>query len=62
MNTQFITDSRGEKVAVVIPIGEYEELMEDISDLASLAERRTDERVSLSELKASFVADGLLPS
>ena len=62
MNTQYITDSEGGKVAVIIPITEYEDLMEDISDLACVAERRNDDRISLSDVKKSLIADGLLPS
>lgn len=60
MNTQFITDTDGGKVAVIIPIAEYEDLMEDVADLACVAERRDDERISLPELKKRLVADGLL--
>ena len=61
MTTQFLTDDRGQKVAVVIPIADYESLMEDISDLAAVAERRDDDRISLNELKKQLTADGLLP-
>jgi PHD/YefM family antitoxin component YafN of YafNO toxin-antitoxin module len=45
MATQFLTDDRGQKVAVVIPIADYESLMED---LAAVAERRDDDRISLN--------------
>jgi hypothetical protein len=47
---------------VIIPIDEYEDLMEDVADLACVAERRDDERTSLLELKKKLIADGLLPS
>lgn len=60
MNTQYITDDRGGKLAVVIPISDYEALMDDISDLAAVAERRDEERVSLSDVKKRLIADGLL--
>jgi len=60
MTTQFLTDDRGQKVAVVIPIAEYEDLMEDVADLAAVAERREDERISLADLKLQLIADGLL--
>lgn len=62
MNTQFITDSKGDKIAVVIPISEYKDLMEDVADLACVAERRDDVRITLSDLKKGLIADGLLPS
>jgi hypothetical protein len=58
--TQYLTDEKGEKVAVVIPIADYEGLMEDVSDLACAAERRDEERISLEDLKKQLVADGLL--
>jgi PHD/YefM family antitoxin component YafN of YafNO toxin-antitoxin module len=60
MKTQFLIDDRGQKVAVVIPIADYESLMEDVYDLAAVAERRDDDRVSLAELKEQLTADGLL--
>ena len=60
MTTQFLTDDRGQKVAVVIPIADYEALMEDVSDLAAVAERRDDDRFSLAALKEQLTADGLL--
>lgn len=62
MTTQFLTDDQGQKVAVVIPISDYEELMEDLADLVAVAERRDEKRVSLDELKKQLVSDGLLPS
>ena len=44
--TQYLTDANGAKVAAVIPIQEYEELMEDLNDLAVVAERREEPRIS----------------
>ncbi len=61
VTTQYLTDERGEKVAVVIPIADYDALMEDLADLACVAERRDDERISLEELKKKLAADGLIP-
>ena len=60
MMTQFLTDDAGRKVAVVIPIADYESLMEDVEDLAVAAERRDEERVPLEIVKDRLVADGLL--
>ncbi len=59
--TQFLTDASGEKIAAVIPIVEYEELLEDLNDLAFIAERRDEPRVSLEEVDRRLKADGLLP-
>jgi|TARA_B110000438_G_C15431249_1_gene486249 PHD/YefM family antitoxin component YafN of YafNO toxin-antitoxin module len=60
MNTQYITDDHGDKLAVVIPMSDYKELMEDVSDLAAVAERRDEEAVPLADLKKKLIADGLL--
>ena len=60
MTPQFLTDDQGQKVAVVIPIADYEDLMEDVADLAAVAERRDEERISFAELKKQLLADGLL--
>ncbi len=43
VKTQFVTNDKGRKVAVVIPIKEYEELMEDLEDLAAIARQRDDD-------------------
>ena len=61
MTTQFLTEDRGQKVAVVIPMADYDQLMEDVADLAAVAEPRDDDRISLTELKEQLTADGLLP-
>jgi len=44
-SVQFVTNEAGETTAVLIPIAEYEALMEDLEDLAVVAERR-DEPIS----------------
>lgn len=62
MNTplQFLTNAAGEKTAVVLPIAEYEELIEDLHDLAVIAERRGEPTVSLEQAIAELTRDGLL--
>ncbi len=61
MTTQFLTDQEGKRVAVVLPVEEFDELMEDVSDLAAVAERRNEERFTLDQVKQRLIADGLLP-
>ena len=62
MGTQFITDENGQRTAVVLPVADYEELLEDVADLAAVAERREEKRVSLADVKQRLIADGLLPN
>ncbi|MBU4009312.1 MAG: type II toxin-antitoxin system Phd/YefM family antitoxin [Proteobacteria bacterium] len=51
MNTQFIIDELGNKTAVILPVQEYEGLLEDIHDLAIIAERKNEPSIALSNLK-----------
>ena len=60
MENNYIVDKKGKKTAVVIPVDEFDELMEDIHDLAVVAERHDEETVNLSELKKKLSEDGLL--
>jgi PHD/YefM family antitoxin component YafN of YafNO toxin-antitoxin module len=57
---QYLIDESGHKTAVVIPVEEYEELMEDLHDLAVIAERRDEPTISIDDLKKRLKADGLL--
>ena len=60
MNAQYIIDEQGNRVSVVLPITEYEALLEDIDDLAAVAERRDEDTVEHAELIARLKDDGLL--
>ena len=57
---QFIVDETGKKTAVVLSLEEYEELLEDIHDLAVIAERRNEPTISFDELKKRLKTDGLI--
>ena len=48
---QYIVDENGNKVAVILPLTEYQHLKEDLHDLAMVAERRDEGTISLTELK-----------
>lgn len=60
LHEQFIVDESGKKVAVVLPLENYEELLEDIHDLAVIAERKDEQTVSFDELKKRLKIDGLI--
>jgi hypothetical protein len=49
--TEYITDAKGKKTKVVLPVDVYEKMLEDLHDLAVIAERRDEETISLDELK-----------
>ncbi|MDO8635105.1 MAG: hypothetical protein Q7R34_02510 [Dehalococcoidia bacterium] len=57
---KFLIDRKGKKTDVVLPIKDYERILEDIHDLAVVAERRNEPTISLDELKRRLRADGLI--
>ncbi len=57
---QYIVDGKGKKTAVILPIGEYEELLEDLHDLAVIADRKNEPEISFDDLKKRLKKDGLL--
>ncbi|GAB6067995.1 hypothetical protein JCM13664_13140 [Methylothermus subterraneus] len=61
IHIQYISDEKGEKKAVILPLSEFEELLEDLEDLAALAERRDEQTVPHEELMHKLERDGLLP-
>lgn len=61
LQAQYITDEAGKKTAIILPIEEFEELLEDLEDLAMLAERRDEPTISFDEVKKRLKSDGLLP-
>lgn len=46
--TQFLTNEKGEKIAVVIGIEEYEKILEELEDLEDI--RACDERKATGEI------------
>ena len=57
---QFITDAKGRKTGIILSLSRYEKLMEDLHDLAIVAERRDERLVSLDEMKKRLKNDGVL--
>jgi PHD/YefM family antitoxin component YafN of YafNO toxin-antitoxin module len=57
---QYITDEAGHKTAVILSLDAYSELMEDLTDLAAVAERRNEKTISHEDLLAELKADGLV--
>ncbi len=60
LNPSYITGPNGEPESVILPIQEFEELLEDLDDLAKLAERREEPTVSHDEVLKELREDGLL--
>jgi hypothetical protein len=48
---RYVVDGTGRKVSVILPVFDYEELLEDLSDLAVVAERRDEAVVAHDAVK-----------
>ena len=57
---QYLTDEHGERTAVLLPISHYEKLLEDLEDLAVVAERRHEPTIPHEEFVAELKRDGLI--
>jgi hypothetical protein len=56
----YLTDDQGRRTAVVLPISDYEKLMEDLEDLAVVAERRDEPTIPHQEFIADLKRDGVI--
>ena len=57
---QYLTNEEGKKTAVIVPWEDYIRFMEDMEDLAAVAERREEPRVNHEEFLAELRKDGIL--
>jgi hypothetical protein len=62
MSPQYVSDETGRRTSVLLPIEDYERLLEDSEDLAAIAERRDEPTVSHEDLIAELKRNGLLPA
>ena len=57
---QYVVDAKGKKTGVILSLKHYEQMLEDLHDLAVVAERRDEQPVSLNEMKRGLKKDGIL--
>lgn len=60
LHPHYITDENGERTSVVLSMAEFRDLMEDIEDLAIVAERREEPSISHETLLKELGEDGLV--
>jgi hypothetical protein len=58
LQEQFVIDAKGKKTGVILSLRRYQKLMEDLHDLAIVAERRFEEPIPLEEMKRRLRKDG----
>jgi hypothetical protein len=59
-NVQYITNESGERTAVIMPIEEYEELLEDLHVTRVAEETKDEERIPWEQVKNELVSEGKL--
>jgi hypothetical protein len=57
---EFITDEKGQRKSVILPIADYQELINDLGDLAVVAERRGEPTTSHADFINELKSSGLL--
>jgi len=60
LKEKFIVNEKGRKTAVILPFHEYQQMLEDMHDLAIVAERRDEPSIPFDELKKRLAKDGLI--
>ncbi len=60
LNPEYVTNVKGHKRAVILPIEEYTELLEDLQDLAVIAERREEPSLSHNKVMEDLKKNGYL--
>jgi len=56
VRAQYVVDAEGKRRGVILPVAQYRRLIEDLHDLAVVAERRKEEPVTLAEMKRRLKA------
>lgn len=55
-----VVNDKGKKMAVLLPIDQYEQMLEDLEDLRIIAERRKEPTLSYGQLVTRLKRHGLL--
>jgi hypothetical protein len=57
---QYVIDDHGRKTAIILPTKMYDQMLQDIHDLAVVAERRREGTITLAEMKKRMKKSGLI--
>jgi hypothetical protein len=58
LHLRYIVDENNQKSSVILPLEEFTALIEDLEDLAAVAEQRSDSTISHQELLDELKKDG----
>jgi hypothetical protein len=57
---QYIIDANGNRKGVILSIERYDQMTQDLHDLAVVAERRNEQTITLEEMKRRLKQDGIV--
>ncbi|OGU27112.1 MAG: hypothetical protein A2057_06875 [Ignavibacteria bacterium GWA2_35_9] len=57
---RFVTDRKGKKKEVIMKVKDFEELLEDLNDMAIVAERRDEVKIPHKDLVKDLKQNGIL--
>jgi hypothetical protein len=57
-NVQYLTDANGERTAVILPLDEYEELLEDLHIVRVAEETKDEPRRLFTDVKQELLEAG----
>jgi hypothetical protein len=57
---KYVTDKNGKKTEVIMKVKYFEELLEDLHDIAIVAERRDEDRIPHEDVINQLKKNGLL--
>jgi len=60
LKPRFITDEKGNRVEVILPINVFNALIEDLQDLTVREQRKDEQTISHQELLKELKSDGLI--
>jgi len=59
-SVQYLTDEGGERTAVLVPISTWQKLLEELDDLAGVAERRAEPTIPHAQFVSELKRDGIV--
>ncbi|NHQ59999.1 hypothetical protein G9409_05255 [Chlorobium sp. BLA1] len=60
IDAEYVTDKNGVKKSVILPLDDFYELLEELEDLAAVAERKDEPTISHEQLVEDLKKNGQL--
>lgn len=62
LSPKYVLDNTGQRTEVILPLADYEKLIEDLEDLSAIADRRSEPTIPHDQFLAELREDGILPN